>query len=162
MLWPRGIGPDPRPSLFLPLWQGFLLGVGTFWVLRKRMPTFLFVAYAAIISASAIIYGNSFSVACAATAILIYAVGSTNRLHSLLNWGWVQGLGAISYSLYLIHNPITGATFRVGKFLGGHSVAWDALWWFLSLGACIASAAMMWLLVEKPSIGFARKIPLDF
>jgi peptidoglycan/LPS O-acetylase OafA/YrhL len=161
LLWPLGIGPDLRPGLFLPLWHGFLLGVAVYWALRERLPIYLFVAYVLIIGAAAITYENSFSTACATTAVLIFAVGAVGRLHLSLNWRWLQGLGAISYSLYLIHNPITGATFRVGKMLGGgHTITWDALWWLLSIVACIAVAALIWVLIERPSTRLARKIPL--
>jgi peptidoglycan/LPS O-acetylase OafA/YrhL len=161
LLWPLGIGPDLRTGLFPPLWHGFLLGVAAYWVLRGKLPTYLFAAYVLIISAAAITHESSFSITCAATAVVIFVVGVCGRLHSALSWRWLQGLGAISYSLYLIHNPITGATFRVGKILGEHTIIWDALWWLLSILVCIAAAAVMWMLIERPSTRLARKIPLQ-
>jgi peptidoglycan/LPS O-acetylase OafA/YrhL len=160
VLWPLGAGPELWPGLFLPLWHGFLLGAAAYWTLRGRLATFLFLAYVSIISAGAIARENSFSVVCAATALLIFGVGAANQLHLLLNWRWLQGLGAISYSLYLIHNPITGATFRIGQMLGEHSAAWDALWLLLSIVACLITAAAMWILIEKPSTHLARNIAL--
>jgi peptidoglycan/LPS O-acetylase OafA/YrhL len=160
LLWPLGIGTDFWPGLFPPLWHGFLLGVAVYWALRGKLPTYLFGAYVLIIGAAAITHENSFSIVCAATAVVIFAVGAVGRLHLSLNWRWLQGLGAISYSLYLIHNPITGATFRFGKMLGGHTITWDALWWLLSIFACIAVAVLIWILIERPSTRLARKIPL--
>ena len=40
------------------------------------------------------------------TAVAILAAGRLNRMQSWLSWSWVQYLGRISYSLYLIHFPV--------------------------------------------------------
>ena len=161
LLWPLGIGPSLHPGLFLPYWHGFLLGVAVYWALRGKLPWLVFAAYALVILLGAIAHENNFSIACAMTASLIFIVGTMDRLHSLLNWRWLQGLGAISYSLYLIHNPATGATFRVGKLIGGNSAASNALWWALSIAACIATAWLMLVLIERPSTKLSRKVALS-
>jgi peptidoglycan/LPS O-acetylase OafA/YrhL len=56
-------------------------------------------------------------------------VGIAGRLQTGLNWRWLQFLGLISYSLYLIHNLVTGAAFRIGFILTGRSVFTEVLWW---------------------------------
>jgi death-on-curing protein len=43
-----------------------------------------------------------------ATAWTILILGRLEKLHSALNWKWLQFLGMISYSLYLIHVPVVG------------------------------------------------------
>lgn len=158
LLWPLRLGPELPAGLFPPLWHAFLLGVGAYWSWRDRGALPFFAAYALIIGTSAIIQGDQFSLACTITAATLYVVGVADRLHTALNWRWLQFLGAISYSLYLIHNPITGASFRVGYMLTGRSIFWEAFWWSVSIAACIAVAGALWWAIERPSTRLARKI----
>jgi peptidoglycan/LPS O-acetylase OafA/YrhL len=155
LLWPLHLAPIYSPGLCFHLFHGFLLGVCAYWTLNKGWPLLLFFAYATIVGA----FGGSFSIACALTASLIVAVGLRKRL-DCLNWRWIQGLGAISYSLYLIHNPVTDLTYRIAQRFGGHSVNSDGFWWAASLALCIFSAWIMWTAIERPSSSLARRVPL--
>ena len=118
----------------------------------------MFAGYTLVILAGDTVRNNSLSITCALTVMLIFVVGAANRLHTLLNWRWLQGLGVLSHSIYFIHNPNTGATFRVGTMLGANSVASNALWRALSIASCIAAVWLMLALVERPSTRLARKI----
>jgi peptidoglycan/LPS O-acetylase OafA/YrhL len=158
LLWPLRLGPALPHGLFLPLWHGFLLGVGTYWSWRDRGAAPVFAAYALIIGASAIAHSDKFSLACVVTSMSLFLVGAINRLYTAWNWRWLQFLGAISYSLYLIHNPITGASFRVGYIMTGRNIYWEAIWWAASLAACIAFAWAIYRTVERPSVQLARKV----
>ncbi|MFP2923886.1 hypothetical protein ACLESO_01465 [Pyxidicoccus sp. 3LG] len=73
----------------------------------------------------------------------------------------MQQLGAISYSLYLTHNTVTGALFRVGYRLTGRSPAWEAVWFVLSVGACIGFAWVFHRLIEAPSLALSKRIRLS-
>ena len=42
---------------------------------------------------------------------------------------------------YLIHNPIAGATFRVGYMITGRNAYLEALWWCASI---VASITLAW------------------
>ena len=66
------------------------------------------------------------------------------------------GLGAISYTLYLIHNPISGASFYLLARAGAPQ--WAAL--ILTLAACIVAAAALWWIVERPTAALARRVSL--
>ncbi len=88
-------------------------------------------------------------------------VGIAGRLQTGLNWRWLQFLGLISYSLYLIHNLVTGAAFRIGFILTGRSVFTEVLWWVGSLAACTLFATAMWWTIERPSTVWARKVRLS-
>jgi peptidoglycan/LPS O-acetylase OafA/YrhL len=158
LLWPLGLGPELRPGLFPPLWHGFLLGVGAYWSWRDRGAAPVFAAYALIIAASAIAHSDTFSLACVMTSVSLFLVGAIDRLRTAWNWRWLQFLGTISYSLYLIHNPITGAVFRVGFMITGRNVFWEAIWWSASIAACIAFASAIWWTIERPSVRLARKV----
>ena len=68
-------------------------------------------------------------------------------------------LGVISNSLYLIHDPVSGMTFRFADRVGEHTVAGcsdESVWWALSLALCITAAIMLWWGVEKRSMALAR------
>lgn len=157
LLWPAGVGPA-APGVFVEFWYAFLLGVGANSAWRNPVVRPWFLAYAAFIAATAVYHSNYFAPVCSATAICLLSVAIAEQLTQLLNWRWLQFLGAISYSLYLIHNPITGATFRVGFLLTGRSIYTEAFWWAASLVACICASTLFWLFIERPSTRLAKRI----
>lgn len=158
LLWPIGFGPA-APGLFVEFWYAFLLGVGANFAWQNPAARSWFLAYVTVIAASAIYQPNSnyFALICCATAISLLTVAVAGQLAVLLDWRWLQFLGTISYSLYLIHNPVTGAAFRVGYSLTGRTVYTEALWWVVSLMACICAASLLWFLIERPSARLARQ-----
>lgn len=155
LLWPLGII-APIQGLFVNLFYSFLLGVGTLYAYRKPALRPWFLAYAAIIFGAAVMIGDLFALISSVTAATLLLVAVRCQLSTLLNWRWLQFLGMISYSLYLTHNPITGATFRVWFMLAGHSTASQIVGCVLATGACILFAWMMYVAIEKPCIALAR------
>ncbi|WP_105439719.1 acyltransferase [Neorhizobium sp. T25_13] len=158
LFWPLGFGPDVWPGLFLPLWYGFLLGVMAYWAWRvsKLMP--LFGAYAGIIFLACVSSGNAFGVVCSAAAFVLFGAAVSGRISSGLNWRWLQFLGLISYSLYLTHNLVIGAVFRVAAMVGAVSPLEVLIWWVVSLLCCVAFAATFWLLIERPSMELSKRL----
>lgn len=159
LLWPTGtVTTGLWPGSFLPLWHGFLIGVFAYWSWRNPALVPFFIATVGVILWFSIARGNAFSIACAATSCLLWIAAVTGVLSTGLSWPWLQFLGAISYSLYLIHNPITGASFRAGYMLTGHGIWWELFWWLASIAACIIFASAMWWSIERPSIRLGRLI----
>lgn len=158
LLWPLGLEPAVPEGLFLPLWHGFLLGVGAYWAWRQPGCRTFFLACAAAVLVGAWHTGSEFSAACAATAVLLYGASRTGHLVTAIDWRWLQGLGAVSYSLYLSHNPVTGAVFRVGFRLTGRTVLTELLWLAVAVLTCVAVAAVLWHLVERPSMALSRRV----
>jgi peptidoglycan/LPS O-acetylase OafA/YrhL len=156
LVWPIGLGAS-APGVFVEFWYAFLLGVGANCSWRNPAARPWFLAYAAIIAVAAFYDSNYFALICCSTAICLLSVSVAGSLTQLLNWRWLQFLGTISYSLYLIHNPITGAVFRVGFLLTGRNIYTEAFWWPLSLLACIGAATLFWLLIERPSARLAKQ-----
>ena len=161
LLWPTGLIQDGLwPGSFLPFWHSFLLGVVAYWAWRNPKLMVVFMGFAFVVTASAVVKNNGFSLVSAVTACCLWFAAISGQIVKSLNWSWLQFLGKISYSLYLTHNPITGATFRAGYMLTGHTAAWEAFWWAVSLACCIIFAEAMWRLIEAPSMRLARKIVL--
>jgi peptidoglycan/LPS O-acetylase OafA/YrhL len=106
LIWPIGLHPG-WPGIFAGFWYAFLLGAGAYlsWFNASLRPWFL--VYATVIAIAAIHRSDYFALVSCATAASLLVVSITGRQTQLLNWRWLQYLGAISYSLYLIHNPVT-------------------------------------------------------
>lgn len=141
------------PGLFIDLWASFFGGVLAFWALSDRRAATALVALALV----TLVYGSDPQRCSLITASLLYAVGVAGKLeHGLAN-RWFQGLGAISYSLYLIHNPVQGAAFFVARKILPGGAAGEAIQLVVASVACIAAAALLWWLVEQPSQALAKR-----
>ncbi len=159
LLWPLGLfNFGPWPGSFLPHWYSFLVGVGAYWAWRNPQIVPFYLSLLLTIATAAYLRGNGFSFICAASAFVLWFVSATGRNFALFNWPALQFLGAISYSLYLTHNPITGAVFRVGYMITGHTVFWEAFWWVGSMASSLLFATAVWWLVEMPSIRLAKRL----
>ena len=154
--WALGLGPA-APGVFVEFWYGFLLGVGANAAWRNSAVRPWFLIYTLLIAAAAIHSSSYFSLICCITAIALLSTALAGRLTSWLNWRWLQFLGTISYSLYLLHNPVTGATFRAGYLIMGRSIYTEALCWLASLTACLCAASLFWFLIERPSARLAKQ-----
>src|SRR5258708_15515966 len=119
-----------------------------------------FVGIVLIVFAAVIIRDDLFSLTCAIVACLLLAMALLGRINSALYWSWLQFLGAISYSLYLIHNPVTGASFRIGFIITGDTLMTKVLWAAGSVCACVLFSAGIYYMIEKPSMRLARLIVL--
>jgi len=147
-------------GLFTELWYGFLLGVGTYCSLQKPGHGLFFVPFALCFLALGLFRGDLFMDVCAVTALLLLYAGVSGRISTWLNWRAVQFLGAISYSLYLFHNPVTGVTFRAGYAILGHSAVSEIVVWCASIALSICVAAVAWALIERPSLALSRMVPM--
>ena len=153
LLWPLHLAPVVPPGLFLPLWHTFLLGAATYWVWRKPKATPVYFLFAAVTLIAGYAHNAHFTVFAVFTSLLLYICAAKDKLTSGLNWRWLQFVGLISYSLYLTHNVVTGAVFRVGKMVFPSSgPAVEFAWWMISIAACVAAASLFWWATEKPSL----------
>ena len=166
------------------LWM-FFLGMITWWTLDKSLPAFVF-ALVVLVGVVELQSGPDWSTLnwdfwmpkwewfipksdranwvsnCVAlsTAVVIFAVGRLDRLHSWLNWRWLQYLGRISYSLYLIHFPICHLiTFTGWKLFNNSPTPVQAdMILLVSLLASILAAHLMYRVVEAPSNRLAARM----
>ncbi|HEV2969640.1 MAG TPA: acyltransferase [Pirellulales bacterium] len=136
----------------------FFLGALAWWTLEGRTPKLAFWAYvAAILMRQQIEWTLDMRIALI-TGVAIYGVIQTGRSQRWLNFGWLQRLGKISYSLYLIHYPISWIITTLGYELTGDSAVAAAFWLVLSLAASIGVAHALHLAIEGPAIRFARRL----
>jgi peptidoglycan/LPS O-acetylase OafA/YrhL len=135
----------------------FFLGAMTWWTLEGRMPKPAFWAYAGAILLRQWIHGTLDMWVALASGLAIYAVIATGRSDRWLRWRWLQRLGLISYSLYLIHYPVSWIITTLGYELTGTAPLWAVFWLVLSLAASIGVANALYAAVELPAIRFARR-----
>jgi peptidoglycan/LPS O-acetylase OafA/YrhL len=160
LLWPLNIIEENLyQGLFFQYWHTFLLGVFSFWSWKKVIPQYFFYAYFFILFSFALNELNYFTVTSCLTAIFIHECAKSGNI-GICNWRWIQFLGLISYSLYLIHQPITGATLYVFNSIFAPSVTIHLLGLFVSTLSCIVFAYIFWRLFESWSIKLSKKVSI--
>jgi peptidoglycan/LPS O-acetylase OafA/YrhL len=139
------------PTLILPLLPAFAAGVLTFkFLTRRAQSAWYWLALGTLTLLTAWRDGLPFAVAAGATATIIATV-HLPRIRPLAY------LGAISYSLYLVHVPISVRLSNLANRLGS-SLTLEIAIIFAALAVCIAAAALLHWLVERPSVELAARI----
>jgi peptidoglycan/LPS O-acetylase OafA/YrhL len=92
-----------------------------------------------------------------AVGLLIMLADYRNALNSWLMSRTWQYLGKISYSLYLIHYPVAHLIMHLGKRFSGDNVTMIYVWMTISLFASVAAAALLFRIVEAPSLALAQR-----
>ena len=158
LLWPIGlVSSETWAGTFLPLWYCFLLGVLSYSSWRNPAFQPYYAIYVSAILFVGVVTKNEMAVTTSLTSLLLYYAATKQFLSTGIGWRPLLSLGAVSYSLYLTHNPITGAVFRIGYMLTGKSIATELVWWPLSVAACIVFASLVSDLIEKPSMRLAKR-----
>lgn len=159
LLWPTEVLPSaPLEGVFLPLWHAFLLGVFAYWTWHGRMPLWSFLLYAGALTLAGLVYPNAFTILCVATASLLLVAGRCGKMHTWLSWRWLQWIGMISYSIYLIHLPVSGAAFNIGYRLVHRSAASEAGVLAGVIALNLLAAWCFWWLLERPSIALSKRV----
>lgn len=141
---------------FIDRWYEFFLGVLTFWTLDRRVPRIAWWITTSLVLFLAWYQKSAEPLAVAVMAATIYSVGRLGRLHIWLNWRWIQRLGRISYSLYLVH--FIGSTVcKLGAHRTGQSEGFAIAWFCLATAISFAAAEAMYIFIEQPSIRLTRR-----
>ncbi|HKD37709.1 MAG TPA: acyltransferase [Pirellulales bacterium] len=135
----------------------FFLGAMIWWTLEGRMPKVLFWGLVATIVLRQWISPTLDMTVALIVGVTIYLVILTGRSDRWLNLGWLQRLGKISYSLYLIHYPVAWIITTLGHELTGDAPIPAEGWLILSLAASIGVAHALHIAVEAPAMRFSRR-----
>ncbi|MEL6461838.1 MAG: acyltransferase [Cyanobacteria bacterium J06621_15] len=162
LFYPLGILSDNGLGalFFLPLYYGFLLGIFAYWCWQDNLKPKYFYLYAAILLVGGIVQSSGFTITCIIISTLLLEVGKANRMQDFLNWQPLQFLGRISYSLYLTHNIVVGSVFFLGFKYLTPNLSTEIICLFVAVIASLCFAAIIYELVEKPSIKLSRKVKL--
>lgn len=145
---------DAAPKgLFVHYWGSFFIGV----MARRATDDRRWIAGMAILGALLVI-DNGFGAINAVTAFLLYITVRSGWAETGLNWRWLQFLGAISYSLYLLHNPIVSVTGWMAHKIFGAGIAADIASLIAILAAAVIGSTLFWVLIERPTQRLSKRI----
>jgi peptidoglycan/LPS O-acetylase OafA/YrhL len=138
-------------------WFSFLAGVAAQFGLRYRGPALYFAwIFIVALASLAVLNSDSFAGLSAATAAALLLAGKGSGMSHWLSAEWLQFLGKISYSLYLLHSPITGTVYRVVNHFGADTPITELLGAALSIALCFLVAWVAYLLIEKPAMSWSH------
>lgn len=155
-LWPLGVLTGPGwTGGFLPYWYAFWLGACIRW--RAHLGVCLPVAVALFLVCD-VVLGNGSLVVAAITGWLLLEGTGTSALRAALASRVVLFVGTVSYSLYLLHPPVTGAAFNLAHRLLPHTVAGETVALGVVIVSCVAAAYVGYRLVEMPSMRWSKRV----
>ncbi len=152
---------NPVFGLFIDRWYQFFVGVLAMRCLAERKISIDFVVAVTAILACALLSDSGLDngVSAILIAILVVWAGLAGKMGAWLSGTSIQFLGAISYSLYLVHLVVG---WRIAKFIG--VISDDTNPWPIFLFSIVSSIFAAWLLyhfIERPSLNMAKTIQLD-
>lgn len=159
--------PPSPPGLFVDRWYQFFLGALAWWCTSNRLPHWLFflgwvVALVSLIVPVSVSYRFDSTVVILGVSMLVYIGAITGNLSRWLNSPSLLFLGAISYSLYLVHLSIGWRLIALEKRLLGTDMPLLIACCALISGIFISIVAA-WLLnlaVERPALKAAHWVKL--
>ncbi|WP_395391104.1 acyltransferase [Novosphingobium sp. BL-8A] len=140
-------------GFFIEHWAVFYVGV----MARRALDSQL-SRVGLVLLVLALLTGSGFERTPAMVAVLLFFAAKTGWAETGLNWRWLQFMGMISYSLYLIHVPLMQVVdFGVHRLVG-HGVGADLLCLVLIMVVCVGGAMFLYWAVERPSHRLARTV----
>jgi peptidoglycan/LPS O-acetylase OafA/YrhL len=150
--------------MYIGRWHMFFVGALLQWVLGRWVPRQLLTLSLLLIVALELWSnwcGNGIEMGgmvVTLTAMVIFAADVFNRWDRWLSGRFIQQIGRISYSIYLVHLPVcTFVSVTILHLLGQRPLA-AAIAVPLCFGMSIAVAQICYLLVEKPSLALSQKV----
>lgn len=163
LAWPLGImAGNPWRGGFLPFWYAYVGGVFAFWGWEhKGSRSALAALYACAFGAAGLIRHDGFAVLSALTVGALLFSTFREGMTRWLSARPFQLVGLVSYSLYLLHNPLTGMTFRVmNRLLPDNGPGPEIASAIVTIAVCLGAAWACFLVIERPSIRLAHAIKL--
>jgi peptidoglycan/LPS O-acetylase OafA/YrhL len=148
-----------------------LLGAMAWWAIEGRIPKLLFWSYVAVMLVATVLRWQQYlyiprtrlswplETSLATTiGVVIYLVGRRGHLGDWLAYGWLQYVGRISYSLFLIHYPVCWCVLYLGcRWTGDHEL-FAVIWLLVAFTTSVLFAHWLYKLVEAPSLRLSARI----
>lgn len=161
MAYPLGYCSFVPVGSFLPFW--FAFAVGAMAHIASKEGGALKVCsgmYLLALFVLSLWQQSGFGLMAASTAFCLMVSNGAPLLNKVSSWRGLSFLAAISYSLYLLHNPVTGAVANLVRRFIGFSVVADMAVMTLTVVASILVAWLAYVFVEVPSVRWSRNISL--
>lgn len=159
LLWPLHVVETPFwRGGFIGLWYSFLCGsLVALSNNRSRPREIAALTYIAALAVIGVCLADTFALATAVAALFVFAAERSAALARAVSLGPLTSLGLVSYSLYLFHNPVTGIVSRIVRRAMPAGLASDIVLLGSVLTACIAFAALMYVVIEKPAMRWSHR-----
>lgn len=145
-------------NTFIGRWWMFGSGVFIYMALRRHWSAWRAALALALLIATAITRHEPLAIAVAATAGVIYFVGVRGKLQSWLSWRWLQYLGRVSYSLYLVHWMVGIATLTAIQKFGDSSPTALTTGVVMALAMSLIAADLLNRTIEGPAARLAHRL----
>lgn len=151
------------PGFFLPYWHHFLLGVLANWAIKRKISHVMYLMVIVFFIVLLIFRAEINTLFAVSTSLLIWIIGCNNTFDRFLSGKYLQYLGKISYSLYLLHSEIGWKYLSIAKqFTGAIVTPFVGTVLFLSgIAVSIISAHFLYYLVERPALNLSKKFKLN-
>jgi peptidoglycan/LPS O-acetylase OafA/YrhL len=136
----------------------FLLGALAAWSHEGLVPRWCFFLYAVPVGVLLVLGWSPMAFVALATSGLIFLASRLGKLQTWLGFRWVQYLGAISYSLYLVHLVVGDRVLGYGVDRTGMGPLSVTLWTVAGLASSFLAAHLLHRWVEVPSVGLSRRL----
>lgn len=148
---------DPAHEPFATHYFGlvFLGAIGALAVVG-RLPAAVFWGYAAACAAAVVLRGRPQAAVALIAGVVIYLMARWTR-PAPGRFNLLDGLGRISYSLFLVHYPTIWCMASLGRGLGGDDPAAVAAWTVASVPASLVAAVLLHRGVELPAVALAGR-----
>lgn len=146
------------PGGFIAFWYSFMAGALVSLAISNKKDSYSFVAVTMmfLILIAGLIKSDPFIQIVALTSMLLLYASYANKMESWLSWRWLQGLGLISYSLYLLHSPITGSSANLVRRVLPMSISTDLVVMMAAIISSLIAAWIAFIIIEKPSINWSH------
>lgn len=147
-----------EPPWFVYDWYLFGLGIIVYWAWRGRIGARAATSSIILVLICGLWVGQERMIAGATTGAVIYIAARRDRLGEWLSRPAFQYLGAISYSLYLIHFGVVTRVLNFGLHRTGLSTLSVAAWSVVAAAGSVAVAHALHVAVERPTMRLAAKL----
>ena len=161
LAWPFGLFDGDERAIWIgPLWYSFAAGILIFARWQRQIPSLAVVAYLGALTVAPLVYsqGARFVVTAAITTVALWFAVERDRMGRWLADRVSQFLGRVSYSLYLLHTPVLGATLVAVGVIGERTWAWQAFGLVAAVIASLLAAEIGYRLVEAPAIAWSKRL----
>jgi peptidoglycan/LPS O-acetylase OafA/YrhL len=135
-----------------------VLGALAWWALDRKVPHEAFWIYSGALLVSLIIHWRPEIVVATIAGVALYLAGHGNWLQSGLAGQPFQYLGRTSYSLFLVHYPVSWIILRFGYDLTGSDPTAAVGWLVLAFAGSLGAAHAFFHMVEAPANRLSRRL----
>jgi peptidoglycan/LPS O-acetylase OafA/YrhL len=157
LAWLAFVPGMPQDVWFVRTWYVFLAGVLVQHAVARRTARADAVVFIMVLLALALFHGDTFGLATACIAAALLAMQGLVPSDAL-RWRPLQSLALVSYSVYLLHNPLTGAVSNIVHRQLGLTVLADAVTLVTALALVLLAAHAAYRWVERPAIRWSHQL----